>query len=181
MLDYRNDPILGTALDYWEEARGARFAPRRADIQPTRFRAQLRHMQFIDVVDEGGSALRFRYRMMGTKLVENFGSEFAGKFVEELFDKDKCGVLNKLYASVCDARRPLFVHCKYRAIKGLEFSSDRLYFPLSEDGEAVTMIMAVLLFHSPYDFAGEWAEAEIDSDSIRVEAVVTTGSRAQAG
>ena len=166
MLDYRNDPLLGTALEYWEQARGTRFAPSRANIQPARFRAQLRHMQFIDVVGDGLGPLRFRYRMMGTKLVENFGSEFAGKFVEDLFEGEKRRFMNELYDGVCDARRPMFVHCHYRAIKGLVFKSDRLYFPLSEDGEDVTMIMGVLLFQSPYNFAGEWSSAEIDLDSV---------------
>ena len=166
MLDYQNDPLLGTALDYWEQARGASFAPCRADIKAAQFRAQLRHMQFIDVVGDGAGTLRFRYRMMGTKLIENFGCEFAGKFVEDLFDGKKRSFLNGLYDGVCDARRPMFVHCHYRAIKGLVFKSDRLYFPLSEDGEAVTMIMGVLLFQSPYSFAGEWSSADVVVDSV---------------
>ncbi|MBU6443561.1 MAG: PAS domain-containing protein [Alphaproteobacteria bacterium] len=166
MLDYRNDPLLDTAFGTWERVRGSRFAPCRADIQPSQFRAHLRHMQFIDVVDEGTGVLRFRYRMMGTRLVENFGGEFAGKFVEELFDGEKHRLLNDMYETVCEARRPVFVHCHYRAVKGLMFKSDRLYFPLSEDGQTVTMIMAVLLFESPYAFAGEWSRAEIDPDSV---------------
>lgn len=166
MQDYRGDPLLVSALGYWEKARGARFAPCRADILPSQFRSHLRHMQFIDVVDDGTGALRFRYRMIGTKLVEVFGSEFAGKFVEDLFGAEKCDALNTLYQEVCSARRPVFVHCHYRAPKGLVFKSDRLYFPLSEDAETVTMIMGVILFNSPYAFAGEWSGANIDRDSI---------------
>ncbi len=166
MLDYRNDPFLGPALEYWEEARGARFAPCRADIQASRFRAQLRHMQFIDVVRDGGHERHFRYRMVGTQLVENFGSEFAGKFVNDLFDGEKRRFLNELYHSICDARRPMFVHCHYRAIKGLVFKSNRLYFPLSEDGETVSMIMGVLLFESPFSFAGEWSSSDVEVDSV---------------
>lgn len=166
MLDYRNDPLLGSALEYWEQARGARFAPCRADIKAAQFRTQLRHMQFIDVVDDGSGTLHFRYRMTGSTLVEIFGSEFAGKFVEDLFDGQKRRVMNELYNSICEARRPVFVHCHYRAVKGLVFKSNRLYFPLSEDGETVTMIMGVLLFLSPYSFAGEWSSADVDIDSM---------------
>ena len=170
--DYRSDPILGPTLAYWDEVRGNRFAPRRADIKASCLRDQLRHLQFIDVVRSPDvQTLRFRYRMIGTRLVQAFGCEFAGKFVDDLFAGDKARFFNELYGEICDLRRPLFVRCKYKTAKGLEIASDRLYLPLSEDGATVTMIMGVLLFQSQYFFDGEWSAAEVDVHAVEKEVV----------
>jgi hypothetical protein len=168
MSDSGANQILVSALNYWQEIRGDRFAPRRADINPSRLRNQLRHIQFIDVV-EGGR--RFCYRMVGTRLVELFGNEFAGKYVDDLFSGEKERFFTELYKEVCALRSPMFVDCVYRAFSGLQFTSNRLYLPLSEDGAEVTMIMGVLLFNSPYAFAGEWSQADVDLQSVKKEIV----------
>jgi hypothetical protein len=58
-----NYPDLAEALDYWEQKRGARFAPARADIEPLDMVQALQRIMLADVTYD---PLEFRYRLSGT-------------------------------------------------------------------------------------------------------------------
>jgi hypothetical protein len=70
--DFRTDPVLRAALDYWRMKRGVRVMPQRRDIEPAELREVLAHLQITEVIG-GGS--RFRYRLVGTAIVQAFGAE----------------------------------------------------------------------------------------------------------
>src|ERR1700736_619243 len=84
--DFRADPVLRAALAYWEGKRGDRPMPQRGDIDPDELRPVLSHLQITEVID-GGS--RFRYRLVGTAIVEAFGAEFTGRYVDELMSGER--------------------------------------------------------------------------------------------
>lgn len=141
--DFRADPVLRTVLDYWERRRGARAMPQRRDIDPAELRPVLPHLQITEAI-EGGA--RFRYRLVGTAVVEAFGAEFTGKYVDELVSGERDSFVHACYRAVCTARRPVFARSKYITTKDVDLTANRVLTPLSEDGVEVGQILGGLTF-----------------------------------
>lgn len=167
-FDYKADLILGKVLDYWKRKRSSRAMPSRRDIDPTEIPHLLPHLQLIDVA-EGGQ--RFRYRLVGTTLVQTFGREYTGLWLDQLFAGARAKFAGDIYRKVCELRRPLFVRNGYLTSKGLPLVANRLYLPLSADGTTVNMLMGALTFESTSAIvAGAWGEARM-TETIVTEVV----------
>ena len=142
--NYRDDPVLGPALEYWASKRGGRSMPRKRDIDPIEIPAKiLPNLQIIEVIDGGA---RFRYRLIGTALVEAYGKDFSGRIVDELFPDGRLDFVQSLYRSVCASKAPIFSRNKYHTPRDVDLFSMRIYMPLSEDGIAVQNILGVMRF-----------------------------------
>jgi hypothetical protein len=165
--DFRADPVLRAVLAYWEEKRRDRPMPRRGDIDPIELRAVLSHLQITEVID-GGS--RFRYRLVGTAIVEAFGAEFTGRYVDELISGERDTFVHACYRAVCASRRPAFVRSKYATTKNIDLTANRMLVPLSEDGTGVNQILGALTFESARPFApGLGHQAQIDLSQSYVD------------
>lgn len=158
--DFRADPVLSEALAYWEAVRGTRLMPQRRDIDPSALRRILPHIQITEVID-GGS--RFRYRLVGTAIVEAFGAEFTGKYVDELVTGERDAFVHACYRAVREARRPAVVRSKYVTTKDIDLTANRVLMPLSEDGSEVHQILGALTFEFARPFTrGIGHHAQID-------------------
>ena len=163
--DFRQDPVLGAALEYWEKRREGRTMPRRQDIDPAGLRQILAHLQVTEVVDH-----RFRYRLVGTAIVEAFGAEFTGKFVDELVSGERDSFVHACYRAVCSAKRPAFVRSKYITTKDVDLTANRLLLPLSENDRQVHQILGALTFEFTRPFtSGEGHAAQIDLSASYVD------------
>jgi hypothetical protein len=142
--NYRDDPLLGIALSYWIDKRDDRLMPSRRDIDPVELPAKvLPNLQIIEVI--GGGA-RFRYRLIGTALVEAYGMDFSGRIADELFPDDRLNFVQGIYRTVCTTKVPLFSRNKYHTPKDIDLFSSRIYMPLSDDGANVHHILGVMRF-----------------------------------
>ncbi len=102
--NYRDDLVLGTALAYWLEKRGARSMPSKRDIDPTEISAKiLPNLQLIDVIDGGA---RFRYRLIGTATVDAYGEDFTGRYPDEMFPAELRDFIHGIYRRVCVSKAP---------------------------------------------------------------------------
>jgi hypothetical protein len=165
--DFRADPVLCTVLDYWEQRRGDRAMPARRDVDPTELRQVLPHLQITEVI--GGGA-RFRYRLVGTAIVEAFGAEFTGKYVDELVSGERDSFVHACYRAVCAARRPAFVRSKYITTKTIELTANRILAPLSDDGAEVNQILGALTFELTRPFTTAIGhQAQIDLSASYAE------------
>lgn len=159
VFDYRGDDILGPVLAYWEQKRGDRAMPSRAEIEPADLAALLPNLQLIDVVDGGQ---RFRYRLVGTAIVTAFGREYTGKWLDELFPSERGKFAEEVYQLTCNERLPVFARSTYVTATDRELVANRVCMPLSPDGRSVTMIMGVLNFESSMrPVAGVWEKARM--------------------
>lgn len=142
--NYHDDPVLGPALSYWMGKRGGRSMPRKRDIDPIEIPAKiLPNLQIIEVIDGGA---RFRYRLIGTALVEAYGKDFSGLIVDELFPDGRLDFVQGIYRSVCTSKAPVFSRNKYHTPRNVDLFSMRIYMPLSEDDLAVQNILGVMRF-----------------------------------
>jgi hypothetical protein len=169
--NYRDDPLLGPGLAYWMCKRGSRSMPRKADIDPTEIPARLLpNLQIIEVI--GGGA-RFRYRLVGTALVDAYGKDFTGKHPDELFPDDRLCFVQSIYRRVCNSKQPLFSHNKYHTPKNVDVYALRIYLPLSDKGIDVDYILGILRFESvgPLN-GGRWGEAaKMDPEGHYIEPI----------
>jgi hypothetical protein len=165
--DFRADPVLRAALDHWEGLRRGRAMPRRIDIDPAALKLVLPHLQITEVVADGD---RFRYRLVGGAIVEAFGADFTGKYVDELVTGERDSFVHACYRAVCASRRPAFVRSKYITTKTIDLTANRVLLPLSEDGSEVSQILGALTFEFTRPFsAGLGHEAQIDLSESYVD------------
>jgi len=126
---------------YWENRRGGRAMPRRADIDPIEMRDWLSRLALIDVGPEG---TRFRYRLVGTALTELRGSDPTGLSVDAAWPADDAETVLASYRQVVAQKAPVFY------LPARPFGQDRtsqvgvMLLPLSSDGERVDVILGYL-------------------------------------
>jgi hypothetical protein len=139
--------------------------PARRDIDPTDIPQLLPHIQLIEAIGD-----RFRYRLVGTALVDAFGADYTGRFPEDLFTDRRAETINAAFKTVQIAKRPTFLRLQYVTTTSLDLVANRLYLPLSNDGSEVNMILGILTF----DFggfgriAGAWRSAQLASSEADV-------------
>jgi hypothetical protein len=165
--DYGADSVLCQALDYWRKKRNGRAMPRRSDIDPFELRSILPHLQITEVI---GGGIRFRYRLVGTAIVEAFGAEFTGKFIDELVSGQRDSFVHSCYRAVCASRRAAFVRSKYVTIKDVDLTANRVLLPLSQDQTGIDQILGALTFEFRRPFAaGNGHQAQIDLSQSYVD------------
>ncbi len=132
------DARLRALFGYWREKRGPGARPARADLDPLEIPTLLPIVGLIDVLDGGA---RFRYRLMGTEIVDMDGHDPTGRFLDEVLpDSGYADYLIGLLREVTRERRPLYGESDFRGQDRIQRRVRRLFMPLSGDGRAVDMI-----------------------------------------
>lgn len=168
--DYRGDAVHGSVLAYWEMKRAARRMPARRDIDPTELPRVLPYLQLIEVM----APERFRYRLVGTAIVQTFGHDYTGRFLDELpLGAERINFFTSQLRAVRDNARAMFVRTQYVSAKGVHFMANRLYVPLSENDRDVNMILGSLTFEFSRGTTreGVWGSAQFDASQSEVEIV----------
>lgn len=87
-------------FDYWNERRGERLAPERADIEPSAIRKVLGDTFVLDV---GGSGNHL-FRIAGTRLCALFGRELKGESFVRLWQRSGQSAIRELIAVVAEEK-----------------------------------------------------------------------------
>jgi hypothetical protein len=130
---------------YWQGRRRDGRLPARADIDPTAIVALLPHLTLVDIVDG-----RFRYRLVGTKVVEDLGRELTGAFIgASVQPPDYAAKICAVYEHARSRAVPVFAQGGYRTPTGAVHSVSRLLLPLAADGRRVDMLIVSRVAHYP--------------------------------
>lgn len=143
------EPLLQQIYDYWDSLRAGRRMPARKDIDPTRVPRHLPNLMLIDVLQD---PRRFRYRLVGSRIVQASAENRTGQFFHDVaFFKDNPSVLEQ-YNSVVDAGTPqLTLEPFLNYSNNMTYKAKRLLLPLSSDGRTVDMLLAYFYFTTgPY-------------------------------
>lgn len=136
--------ILRNAYEYWLDAAGDRAMPDRRDIDPTEITAILPHISIIEVV-EAGAGSQFRFRLVGTRVVEALGYDPTNQIIDECGADGDRDFLRQLLLDVANAERPLYAASSFRSPNS-GLSTQRLLLPLTLAGRAVRQVMVVQTF-----------------------------------
>jgi hypothetical protein len=120
---------------YWLEKRGTLPWPDRRAIDPAEIKDILPNLTIIEIIEAGG-ALRFRYRLVGTALVNAYGVDPTGKFVDETLSGPYRDFSLDLLREVATTGRGIYAASAFR-LEDTGLSAERLFLPLSLDNGAL--------------------------------------------
>jgi hypothetical protein len=126
---------------HWDQVRGARLMPARADIDPSAIKPLLPYIVIAEVFHD---PLRVRYRLVGTAVVEHSRFDYTGKWLHEV-DFGEPHDWIAVYEVFVREKRPLFGHSEIpfednvRPPQPYEFCM----LPLSADGATVTGMLSL--------------------------------------
>lgn len=142
-LSALRDQNLLAAYDYWNAKRAGRSMPSRADINPQEIPRLLPGIILLDVEPPNG---RLRVRLTGTMVVEAYGEDYTGRYLDEIYFGDERGKVLSDYALPIQSRQPLCSDHRFHNINDTTYEIERIIMPLSNDDSTVNMLLAVLSF-----------------------------------
>jgi hypothetical protein len=153
-------PATAAVLAYWQQKRGRRPMPTRADIEPLELRPILRHVFMIDVLP--GEA-EFRFRLLGTAITERYGRDSTRKTVRDVYaDADPAFTAwyTAMLVAVKDSRRPVLAAGPMLMVRKDFVSFRALHLPLSDDGVTVNVIFGATDFTQQLRVDGRFARPD---------------------
>lgn len=133
---------------HWRRKRGERLMPFSRDVDPSDVRGALPFSVVLDVVE---ARLRFFYT--GSSVVEAFGSDPRGQFLDDVMPVERYAVSTRSYAMAMETGRPVISRSKFVAPRGPALRITRLVLPTTMDGIHVARLVACL--HMPPISAGQ--------------------------
>lgn len=137
-------PTILEAQAYWERKRTGRRMPARRDLDPVIEIPKL--LPWIMLTDVLHRPLDFRYRLIGTRIIELARQNYTGKLFSELAHTGPDSHVWRDRAEVVERRAPKYVEPPYTGANKDIKGALGLHMPLSEDDETVDMIMTVVVF-----------------------------------
>jgi hypothetical protein len=134
--------LLVVGYRYWDEARGDRPMPTRADIQPERIVQLLPNIMLIDVLRDPAD---FRYRLVGTQIDFYAAARYTGKRMSEIPHQRPPSQIWSEFARVVNDGQPTLNKTPYVGAQRDFLSIEHLVCPLGCDG-IVTMLFCVVEF-----------------------------------
>jgi hypothetical protein len=144
-VDSIDDPQHRQMYAYWEQKRGSRRVPRRADIDPTEIPRLLPNLLISEHVTEAGVE-RWRYRLAGTAVAAAFGRNPTGHYIDELTKGAYREFIERIHRIVREEQRALFCASEYTGARDVRMSAKRLLLPVTTDGRQVDQIITLLVF-----------------------------------
>jgi hypothetical protein len=142
LSDIQN-PLVRKALSIWENARGARSMPSRADMSPRVMSGLLRNTVLVRVIGDGDE---FEFRIVGDAIVMAQGASLQGMTMAEidLVLPDYGATLHNAYLNTYRKRTPFAYSGWYmREADGRSMFHESLVMPLGDDGEKVDHVLVV--------------------------------------
>lgn len=111
---------------YWNDVRGARLAPRRFDVEPSRISSVLPDTFMLERL----SRSIYRYRLAGTRLCDQFCSEFRGVDFMEGWAPDDGAMISRALEQVSEQGAVLLLTVEARSLSGASVEFEILVLPL---------------------------------------------------
>ena len=138
LLDVCSLPFAGL-FRLWDEKRAGRAMPARADFDPAEMKPWLGRLALLDVLP--GPPMDFRYRLCGTRTVEEYGVDLTGKrFTEAVYIGTPESAI-KAMGEFVRIGRPRYRNDPLQDKQGYAVMRERMYLPLGEDGSTINMIL----------------------------------------
>lgn len=145
MIPYQRHPRFQELKAYLAAKAPPGRLPGRQHIDPIEIPRLLPYLTLVDVVRDAG-ALRYRFRLVGTDVVNKTAADVTGKWVEDAFPSAAAASIMQTYDGVVASREPHY-WANMIAVPGREhIGFERVVFPLARDGETVDMLIGIHAF-----------------------------------
>ena len=136
-----------TLYDYWNSIRGARSAPDRKDIDPTRIREALANT-FILELDESD---KFSFRLAGSHLCTSYCRELKGRSFSTLWHERDSDAMETLIRAVTEDHAVALVTFQGTTALHTKVSFETILMPLRHNGSTHTRLLgAMTALDEPY-------------------------------
>lgn len=140
-------PSTRTLYDYWNSIRGARSAPDRKDIDPTRIREALANT-FILELDE---ADKFAFRLAGSHLCTAYCRELKGRSFSALWHQRDHDAMETLMRAVTEDHAVALVTFQGTTAVQTKVNFETILMPLRHNGSTHTRLLgAMTALEEPY-------------------------------
>lgn len=148
-------PELKPLLSLWRSRCRDGRLPARADFDPCDLRE---HMGWIVLTDVEQAPLRFRFRLVGSRVAEMAGRDVTGCYLDEVYPPDIYRVVVAGYHEAIKRRQPVRVHGRFCQVDRCFLALESLELPLASDGDTVDMLMVrdCIGFAAPDMDAAAW-------------------------
>jgi len=131
---------LNAIREIWREKSKGKGHATRADFDARTLKPYLRNMLILDVVEQENGTRRYRYRYMGSSLVEVFGEQ-TRRFVDEFIPSDKMARWTAGHDLIVLSGRALRMVVNYTSPQINYLGSEGIFFPLVDETERVVHVM----------------------------------------
>ena len=132
--------LVKTLHGWWSAHTGPAGIPDRGDFDLIEHRLLMPNVLISDVETE---PFRIRYRLIGTRVVNNLGMDFTGKYLDDLIGTDFSVPWTRYYRQSYEARRPLMGILTEPTKSGNTFTYEFGIFPISRGSDAVAQFIAL--------------------------------------
>jgi len=136
-----DDDRLRRLLAYWLEQRGERPFPAKAEIDPLEFPYILGYVTLVDVERD---PRRYRFRLDGSILAALSGTDYTGRYLDELPGAEYVAFILETYDRVVDSGAP-FRYRKNELLDQQLFSEETLILPLGDNPPTVEMLVVAVI------------------------------------
>lgn len=143
-LEFEN-PMLMELLTVWRQKRCGRELPARNDFDPLELPADVwPHLVLIDV--EGLEKARFRYRLLGSHIVDTLGRNATGRYIDEVQDPLDYDVFVEGFRQAISLRQPIRSTGNAIFVNKAWVTYESVILPLSPDDDLVNMLLVPAVF-----------------------------------
>ena len=142
---FKSPPVRRLA-EYWFSKVAPGRLPSRADIKPEEMR---RDLPFVYLIDVASDPLRFRYRLVGTRVSEWTGRDFTGAAVNETEYGPQWQRIFADYQAVTESKAPAYTEMHGPWVAKEYRYYERFLAPLARDGSTVDMLFGALHVIAP--------------------------------
>jgi hypothetical protein len=133
-------PMFARMRDYLARVAPPGKLPGRQHIDPTDLGEFLALINLADVVRVEG-AVRFRFRLVGTRQTQMAGREITGKFIEEAVLPEFVDRIRSNMQMAVERKAAVYDRFAMPHPNRTFIETERIYFPLAADGETVDMLL----------------------------------------
>lgn len=150
---------------YWDQVRAGRVAPRRFEIEPARIASILPETFILERVESG----ELRYRLAGTRICDQFCTEFRGaNFLEGWVGEDRLTLMRKLRVVTGKGAVAVF-EMEASGEGGHSVNFEFLLLPLLHAKPSVDRVLGAVSVIDPPDWLGQmplWPRRLVGIDLI---------------
>ena len=138
-------PVSQELFRYWDELRGTRNAPERADLDPSAIRSILADTFVLEVASRPGSLRRrFSIRLSGTRFNALFLDELKGRSMLSLWRLDQRCMMEDLLDGVIDDQVATVAGVQAGPAEMAKLDLELLLLPLRHHGQTNTRLLGSL-------------------------------------
>ncbi|MFC4272292.1 PAS domain-containing protein [Sneathiella chungangensis] len=136
-----SSPNLLEIRDYWTALKKDREIPARGDFSPASI---ARHLPIVSLTDVFYNPLRFRYRLLGTRITELAGRNATGKWLDEELYGEKTDDMLWSFRQCVEVKHPIAVREQVQFVDKSWVIVEVALFPLCDEEGRINVILSAL-------------------------------------